>query len=140
MKRQIRWVRLPIECGGYEKRYRIYLKKPIPIETSFDGIDWKATALDGLISGSTKIHPQKTEAMAIWSLRSSLGRRTTVDILMYARKEWTPKGMEKHEKIQKAIRPFLSNTWIDQWMAIGQGDDDGEWKCPLLDMRDSRKI
>jgi len=111
MKRLIRYGLHNVDTWG-PKRVRIRLNKLMPIETHFDGVNWFATACGGVIKGDTEIFDDKTEARAIWDLRQEIGGLVGRDHFMYARNDFTEKGMRSFERERDALMPFLpENKW-----------------------------
>ena len=150
MKRRITWVTLAIECGYHDQRKRIRLLQPIEVKTWIDkdGI-WSASALGGefktglreridlAISAGEKINPcdyQNTEKEAIGSIRYSIGSELTSGVCMYARHDYTKKGMASHEHFRKLITPYICDGWFEEWEQIGRHERH-ERRFPVLNMK-----
>jgi hypothetical protein len=154
MRREIAWVTLDVGAGNSDRHFRIRLLRPIEIATSVDadGI-CTASAFDGeetnglreridhFIQKGKKINAadyRNTEAEAIASLRYHLGFELTAGVCMYARHDYTKKGMNSHRRFRKLIGPHVCDGWFAEWEAIGL-QQRNERRFPILNMKKRTK-
>jgi len=114
MKRKIKYGLFGL-TSWHPCRVKLHFIKALDIKTIFDGVDWVASAFNGLISSDTKIYDpaDKTEKEAIKSLRRELVDVAVSDAIMYRKGDWTEKGAKSYIEKRDALKEYLPEGWFE---------------------------